>query len=139
MIHIDCPRTLAGLRECCEKIIIKWLLRVVLSVYKTEYIILMFLSVCRVVSLWCGIIMVQYIFNRLLPVFLVYLSSPGNGKGLLSSIEHRPFSEDRRIEMREHARRMFYFGYDNYLQYAFPKDELNPIYCTGRGHDWDNP
>uniref|UniRef100_A0A8C7PYI0 alpha-1,2-Mannosidase n=1 Tax=Oncorhynchus mykiss TaxID=8022 RepID=A0A8C7PYI0_ONCMY len=27
---------------------------------------------------------------------------------------------------------MFYFGYDNYMKYAFPEDELNPIDCQGR-------
>lgn len=34
---------------------------------------------------------------------------------------------------------MFYFGYDNYMNFAFPKDELDPIHCTGRGPDHDNP
>lgn len=29
---------------------------------------------------------------------------------------------------------MFYFGYDNYMEHAFPEDELDPIHCTGRGH-----
>ena len=34
---------------------------------------------------------------------------------------------------------MFHWGYDNYMRFAFPEDELNPIDCIGRGHDWDNP
>ncbi|CAG2180784.1 unnamed protein product, partial [Oppiella nova] len=34
---------------------------------------------------------------------------------------------------------MFQFGYDSYMRYAFPADELNPIACTGRGPDRDNP
>jgi hypothetical protein len=54
----------------------------------------------------------------------------------ISDITHRPFPEDQRLEMREEARRMFYWGYDNYINHAFPFDELNPINCTGRGHDW---
>ncbi|XP_061687339.1 ER degradation-enhancing alpha-mannosidase-like protein 1 [Syngnathoides biaculeatus] len=41
--------------------------------------------------------------------------------------------------MKEKAREMFYFGYDNYMKYAFPKDELNPIDCEGRGPDVQNP
>lgn len=49
------------------------------------------------------------------------------------------FSEDQRLLMKDEAKKMFYFGYDSYLQYAFPKDELNPILCTGRGPDVDNP
>ena len=49
------------------------------------------------------------------------------------------FSEKERLEMLDAAKNMFYFGYDNYMQYAYPEDELNPIDCTGRGHDIDNP
>ena len=33
---------------------------------------------------------------------------------------------------------MFYWGYDHYMKHAFPDDELNPIRCRGRGHDWDD-
>ncbi|XP_075039847.1 ER degradation-enhancing alpha-mannosidase-like protein 1 [Mixophyes fleayi] len=44
-----------------------------------------------------------------------------------------------RREMREMARSMFSFGYDNYMHYAFPEDELNPILCRGRGPDTGDP
>ncbi len=56
-----------------------------------------------------------------------------------SDLVHRPFSDEMRLEMREEARKMFYWGYDNYIAHAFPFDELNPINCTGRGHDWKDP
>lgn len=49
------------------------------------------------------------------------------------------YSESLRLHMLEEARKMFQFGYDCYLKYAFPKDELNPILCTGRGPDYENP
>ncbi|XP_078677901.1 ER degradation-enhancing alpha-mannosidase-like protein 1 isoform X1 [Branchiostoma floridae x Branchiostoma belcheri] len=49
------------------------------------------------------------------------------------------FPDSLRLEMREEARKMFYFGYDNYMRYAFPKDELNPHACSGRGPDVENP
>ena len=49
------------------------------------------------------------------------------------------FPESERVEMLEEARKMFQFGYDNYMKHAFPKDELNPIFCTGRGPDYENP
>lgn len=49
------------------------------------------------------------------------------------------FPEKLRLQMVEESRRMFQFGYDSYMRYAFPKDELNPIYCTGRGPDYENP
>ena len=55
-----------------------------------------------------------------------------------SLLMHRPFSEDERLAMREEARRMFYWGYDHYMKHAFPMDELNPIRCRGRGHDWED-
>ncbi|KAL1465317.1 hypothetical protein WDU94_004899 [Cyamophila willieti] len=49
------------------------------------------------------------------------------------------FPESLRIEMREQSRSMFYFAYDSYMKYAFPLDELNPVNCSGRGPDYDNP
>lgn len=49
------------------------------------------------------------------------------------------FNEDLRLRMLHEAKKMFYFGYDSYMKYAFPKDELNPIDCRGRGPDLDNP
>ena len=57
----------------------------------------------------------------------------------VSSGNYRHFSENERIKLREKAKEMFYFGYDNYMNFAFPKDELDPIHCTGRGPDHDNP
>ena len=41
--------------------------------------------------------------------------------------------------MLQKSKDMFTFGYDSYMQYAFPKDELDPIHCTGRGPDYQNP
>uniref|UniRef100_A0A8C6SZY9 alpha-1,2-Mannosidase n=1 Tax=Neogobius melanostomus TaxID=47308 RepID=A0A8C6SZY9_9GOBI len=49
------------------------------------------------------------------------------------------FPDSLKTKMRGMARDMFYFGYDNYMKYAFPKDELNPIDCEGRGPDVLNP
>nr|CAD2145078.1 unnamed protein product [Meloidogyne enterolobii] len=40
---------------------------------------------------------------------------------------------------KEQAKEMFFFGYNNYLKHAFPLDELDPIHCTGRGPDYNNP
>ncbi|XP_028414424.1 ER degradation-enhancing alpha-mannosidase-like protein 1 [Dendronephthya gigantea] len=49
------------------------------------------------------------------------------------------FGESERLRLRDDAKEMFYFGYDNYIKYAYPLDELDPIHCTGRGPDYDNP
>lgn len=42
-------------------------------------------------------------------------------------------------ELRSKARSVFYHGYNGYLDYAFPLDELRPLSCTGLGRDWDDP
>ncbi|CAF0905716.1 unnamed protein product [Rotaria sordida] len=49
------------------------------------------------------------------------------------------FSRSERLLYREKAREMFQFGYDNYMKYAFPQDELDPINCRGRGPDIERP
>ena len=51
----------------------------------------------------------------------------------------RSFPDSLRLECKEGARKMFFYGYDSYMKYAFPQDELNPIACTGRGPDVLNP
>uniref|UniRef100_A0A672ZPG9 alpha-1,2-Mannosidase n=1 Tax=Sphaeramia orbicularis TaxID=375764 RepID=A0A672ZPG9_9TELE len=49
------------------------------------------------------------------------------------------FPDTLKVKMKDMAKEMFYFGYDNYMKYAFPEDELNPIDCEGRGPDVLNP
>uniref|UniRef100_A0A673TN74 alpha-1,2-Mannosidase n=1 Tax=Suricata suricatta TaxID=37032 RepID=A0A673TN74_SURSU len=49
------------------------------------------------------------------------------------------FPPHLRAQMRDLARGMFVFGYDNYMAHAFPQDELNPIHCRGRGPDRGDP
>lgn len=49
------------------------------------------------------------------------------------------FPDTLKAKMKDMAKEMFYFGYDNYMKYAFPEDELNPIDCEGRGPDVLNP
>lgn len=57
----------------------------------------------------------------------------------VTKLDHRPFPDSRRIFLKEETKKMFYWGYDNYMTHAFPFDELDPIDCLGRGHDWKNP
>ncbi|KAI1319085.1 alpha mannosidase-like protein [Mortierella claussenii] len=47
-------------------------------------------------------------------------------------------TESRRLLLRQEAKDMFLHGYHGYLNYAFPKDELNPVACNGRGPDKEN-
>ncbi|XP_033647803.1 ER degradation-enhancing alpha-mannosidase-like protein 1 [Asterias rubens] len=49
------------------------------------------------------------------------------------------FTEKERQQKLADVKKMFYFGYDNYMKHAFPLDELDPIHCRGRGPDHDNP
>lgn len=49
------------------------------------------------------------------------------------------FSDEQRLYMKSKVKDMFYFGYNNYMKHAFLLDELNPIYCSGRGPDKENP
>lgn len=51
----------------------------------------------------------------------------------------RSFPPHLRSQLRDAARSMFVFGYDNYMAHAFPQDELNPIECRGRGPDRTDP
>lgn len=40
------------------------------------------------------------------------------------------YGDGRKVELREQVRQMFYHAYDNYMQYAFPHDELKPLTKT---------
>ncbi|PPQ64702.1 hypothetical protein CVT24_008329 [Panaeolus cyanescens] len=40
---------------------------------------------------------------------------------------------------REQIRELWYHGFDHYMNYAFPLDELTPLTCAGQGPDWENP
>jgi len=48
-------------------------------------------------------------------------------------------STEQRLQHREEVRAMIQHAYDSYMRYAFPKDELNPVSCLGRGSDKGNP
>ncbi|CAG0894992.1 unnamed protein product [Cyprideis torosa] len=93
-----------------------------------------------------------FLSNTLLLVVGILLILPGyNGIGdgdeVFNIFQERDvlekryghFPEELRLEMVRDAKEMFYFGYDNYMKHAFPLDELNPLHCSGRGPDVDNP
>jgi len=46
------------------------------------------------------------------------------------SAKYAHFPEKLRLQMREEALKMFYTGYDCYMNCAFPMDELDPIKYT---------
>jgi len=61
-----------------------------------------------------------------------------------SPIGPEEYSETRRVSTeeklkvyRERVYEMFHSSYDNYIQYAYPEDELKPISCSGQ-NTWGN-
>ena len=84
------------------------------------------------------------IITRIICVFTVILFVAGNVHYFKKNWgpydkKYAVFTESERREMLEETKKMFTFGYDNYMRHAFPQDELDPIHCTGRGPDYDNP
>ncbi|KAJ4466510.1 alpha mannosidase-like protein [Lentinula aciculospora] len=52
---------------------------------------------------------------------------------------HSSWTTDRKLAARERTRALWYHGFDNYMDHAFPLDELTPLSCSGLGPDWANP
>ncbi|KAF9780244.1 alpha mannosidase-like protein [Thelephora terrestris] len=49
------------------------------------------------------------------------------------------WSLNRTVALRERVRDLWYHGFDNYMNHAFPYDELDPLSCVGRGPDYSEP
>ncbi|KAF9482475.1 alpha mannosidase-like protein [Pholiota conissans] len=49
------------------------------------------------------------------------------------------WTAQRKLAFREKTRELWYHGFDNYMTFAFPMDELTPLSCSGQGPDWGNP
>ncbi|KAK9461097.1 glycoside hydrolase [Lipomyces oligophaga] len=58
---------------------------------------------------------------------------------LLSCSVVLAFPRKQLDELREETREAFYHGWNSYLQYGFPEDEVTPLSCSGRGRDRANP
>lgn len=44
-------------------------------------------------------------------------------------------SKSRKLELRDLVKRTWDHGFENYMNHAFPKDELRPLSCQGLGPD----
>lgn len=51
----------------------------------------------------------------------------------------RAMTTQQRLELRDEVETLFHHGFDDYMEYAFPEDELRPLSCSGRGSDKSNP
>ncbi|EIN10701.1 alpha mannosidase-like protein [Punctularia strigosozonata HHB-11173 SS5] len=49
------------------------------------------------------------------------------------------WTTQRKEEVRNATRELWYHGFNSYMRYAFPLDELTPLSCSGRGPDWTDP
>ncbi|KAI0321883.1 alpha-mannosidase [Amylostereum chailletii] len=77
--------------------------------------------------------------QSLLALLLVALEAYRWGFGTAPGVVRAGWSTDRKLEVRGKVRDLFYHGYDNYMQHAFPMDELAPLSCGGHGPDWHMP
>ncbi|KZP32890.1 glycoside hydrolase family 47 protein [Athelia psychrophila] len=77
--------------------------------------------------------------ENLLSVLLVSLEAAYWGKSTTPLVQAIQWTTERKLQTRERTRDLWYHGFDHYMQYAFPLDELTPLSCTGRGPDWQNP
>ncbi|KAF8076303.1 alpha mannosidase-like protein [Lyophyllum atratum] len=64
---------------------------------------------------------------------------PTNTTNASTPVKGAGWTAQRKLAARERTRELWYHGFDNYMTYAFPMDELTPLSCTGQGPDWGNP
>lgn len=83
-----------------------------------------------------------------LPCLLILCLWAAGGQGMqdtqikvMRSVPSRNSSNCRANDLhrRQEAEHIFYHGFDNYLQHAFPEDELKPISCKPLTRDRANP
>ncbi|KAK7049598.1 hypothetical protein VNI00_005629 [Paramarasmius palmivorus] len=61
------------------------------------------------------------------------------GAQALPSVSSSTWTPQRKLAAREKTRELWYHGFNNYMNFAFPLDELTPLSCTGQGPNWENP
>ncbi|KAF7352860.1 alpha-1,2-Mannosidase [Mycena venus] len=49
------------------------------------------------------------------------------------------WTNERKLAAREKTRELWYHGFNHYMSFAFPLDELRPLTCSGQGPDWEHP
>ncbi|KAK4647665.1 uncharacterized protein QC761_103410 [Podospora bellae-mahoneyi] len=76
---------------------------------------------------------IQWIgWNMLLWCLVAVMLAPGH-------VGVAAMSTDRIKELRQETVDMFYHGFDNYMDIAFPEDELRPVSCVPLTRDAKNP
>ncbi|KAL9102461.1 MAG: hypothetical protein Q9163_002391 [Psora crenata] len=67
-------------------------------------------------------------------VILQWVAALSFWSGSAYGMDHRQVEE-----LRQEAEQMFYHGFDNYMNHAFPEDEIRPISCLPLTRDTSNP
>ncbi|KAF7301339.1 alpha-1,2-Mannosidase [Mycena indigotica] len=56
-----------------------------------------------------------------------------------AAVRSAGWTPERKLAVRNKVRDLWYHGFNNYMTFAFPMDELTPLSCSGQGPDWDHP
>ncbi|KAJ7228743.1 alpha mannosidase-like protein [Mycena pura] len=82
----------------------------------------------------------QYWPHSLVATFLLALQvSKWVNDTNAAQLKANGWTNERILAAREKTRELWYHGFDNYMDFAFPLDELTPLSCAGQGPDWDHP
>ncbi|KAJ6599145.1 alpha mannosidase-like protein [Mycena vulgaris] len=73
------------------------------------------------------------------PVLFLVFQGSGWVNGANASPHLNGWTTERKLAARSKTRGLWYHGFDHYMSYAFPLDELSPLSCTGHGPDWEHP
>ncbi|ETW84376.1 glycoside hydrolase family 47 protein [Heterobasidion irregulare TC 32-1] len=74
-----------------------------------------------------------------LAVLFVALEAYRWGHASTPGLVRAQWTTSRKLDTRNKVRDLWYHGYNSYMRFAWPLDELSPLSCTGRGPDWDSP
>ncbi|VDB97534.1 unnamed protein product [Peniophora sp. CBMAI 1063] len=78
-------------------------------------------------------------FNVVLATLFVFFDALISQRAFTLAASTAGWSSTKKLGIRDKVRELFYHGYNNYLEHAFPFDELAPLSCAGRGPDWYSP
>ncbi|EUB62151.1 ER degradation-enhancing alpha-mannosidase-like protein [Echinococcus granulosus] len=84
----------------------------------------------KLTTVWFALMHEETFFTMLPPFLLMFLQLV---RSIQPAISVSPSTESEKMLLK--IREMFDFGYSNYMKYAYPEDELDPIHCRGRGPD----
>src|SRR4051794_39378468 len=76
---------------------------------------------------WCSVAVLPRLLLPLFLLLLAWLPLLAHAVPLPSGLTGMTFTAAQKLAVRETVREMFEHGYQNYLKYAHPHDELKPL------------